>query len=620
MILDFSCDDIEINPMYEVDLGAIENRLRVALKPPPNYKISEWADNNRILSTSTSAHSGKWQTSRVPYMKFIMDAITDPYTEQVTLVMCSQVGKTELLNNIMGYYIDNDPCPMMFIMPTKDLAEEYSKRSFASMMRESPCFHDKIQIDKKSSTNNIDYKEFKGGLVLFVGSQKANALASVPIRIVLADEIDRFSLDADGEGNPINLAKKRTSNFPNRKWILCSTPTVHEKSQIIQEYAASSKYRYYCKCPFCEGMQYLKWVNVNWVDDDPDTAKYVCEHCGVLWEDLDRYKAIDNGVWIAENPNIKRNIGFHLPRMASGFCRLSDVVKEYVDAKGDPKKLKVFVNTVLAETTRESADETSPNFIMDRAEGFDSDNIPDEVMILTAGADIQNDRIECMIAGWGRGHQAWVLENVVLTGDPLQDEVWVKLDNLLKREYRSNFYKQSFQVRYAAVDSGHLPQRVYEYCYKTNTLDDCKMFATKGQESISRGGHPLFNKQQILNSHTVREASKPFMVGTYEAKSWLHEYLNYSTPQKGYWHFPKKFPIEFYEQLTSEKRYLEFKDGKERYKWLKPNSSTRNEALDTAVLNLWLIHVANIDFDHYHEWLENKRIKTKLQPIKFKKF
>jgi phage terminase large subunit GpA-like protein len=620
MILDFSCDDIEINPMYEVDLGAIEKRLRSALSPPPNYKISEWADSNRILSTSTSPRSGKWQTSNSPYMRFIMDMVTDPYTEQVTLMMCSQVGKTELLLNIMGYYIHNDPCPMMFIMPTKDLSEEFSKRAFASMMRESPCFHDKIQIDKKSSTNNIDYKEFRGGLVLFVGSQKANALASVPIRIVLADEIDRFALDADGEGNPINLAKKRTANFPNRKWILCSTPTVHEKSQIVQEYEASSKYRYHCKCPSCGGKQYLKWVNVKWFDDNPDTARYICEHCGVLWEDLDRYKAIEKGEWIAENPNIRRNIGFHLPRMASTFCRLSDVAKEYIDAKGDPEKIKVFVNTVLAETTRESADETSPQLIMDRAEDYDSDNLPSEVMFLTAGADIQNDRIECMIVGWGRGHQAWVLENVVFTGDPLQDDVWVKLENLLKREYRSNFYKQSLRVRYVAIDSGYLPQIVYDYCYKTNTLDDCEVFATKGVDSISEKNCNLFKKSQLHNPQLTRQVSKPFIVGTYEAKTWLHTYFNYQKPQKGYWHFPKKLPLEFYEQLTAEKRYLEFKKGKEQYKWLKPNSSTRNEALDTAVLNLWLVHIANVNFDHYHEWLENQKAKKPIKPIKFKKF
>jgi phage terminase large subunit GpA-like protein len=620
MILDFSCDNIDIQPVYNVDLAIIEERLRKALRPPPNYKISEWADANRILSTSTSAYSGRWQTSRVPYMKYIMDMITDPYTEQVTLVMCSQVGKTELLNNIMGYYIDNDPCPMMFIMPTKDLAEEYSKRSFASMMRESPCFHDKIQIDKKSSTNNIDYKEFKGGLVLFVGSQKANALASVPIRIVLADEIDRFSVDADGEGNPINLAKKRTSNFPNRKWILCSTPTIHEKSQIMNEYEASSMHRYYCKCPHCGGEQHLKWLNVKWVNDDPDTARYICEHCGVLWDDLDRYKAIDNGRWIAEKPEIKRNIGFHLPRMASGFCKLSDVVKEFVDAKGDPKKIKVFVNTVLAETSRESADETSPNVLMDRAEDFDIDNIPDQVMILTAGVDVQKDRVECMIVGWGKEYQAWVLDYVIINGDPLQDDTWLKLETLLKREYRSNHYKQNIKVKYCAIDSGHLPQRVYEYCYKTNMLDDCHLFATKGQESISRGGHPIFNKQQIFNANDVRSNSKPFMVGTYEAKTWLHEFFNYPAPQKGYWHFPKKFKLEFYEQLTSEKRYLEFKNGKERYKWLKPNSSTRNEALDTAVLNLWCIHVANINFYDYEAYLESYKIKQKSQPIKFVKF
>lgn len=622
MIFDFFNDDVDVQPMYDVDIKAIEKRLRSALKPPPNYKISEWADANRILSESVTAFPGPWKTSRSPYMKFIMDIITDPYTEQVTLMMSAQIGKTELLNNVMGYYIKNDPSPILFVMPTKDLAEDYSKRSFSAMIRDSPCFNEIMQIDKKSSSNNIDYKEFKGGFIKFVGSQKANALASTPIRILCLDEVDRFAEDADGEGSPIGLAKKRTANFPNRKWIMCSTPTTHDKSIILKEYNLSSRHRYYCECPFCKGKQHLKWLNVKWFDDNPDTARYACEHCGILWEDLDRYKAIDNGEWIAENPEIRHNIGFHLPRISTTFCRLSDVVKEFMDAKGDGKKLKVFVNTVLAETTRESADETSPNLIMDRAEDFDIDNIPDEVMILTAGADIQADRIECMIVGWGRDYQAWVLDYVVIKGDPLQDEVWQKLDILLKREYRSNFYKQSFNVKYVAIDSGHLPQRVYEYCYKSNTLkDDVKIFATKGQQAISRGGHPLYNKQQLLNPQPIREASKPFMVGTYEAKTWLHEYFNYADPQKGYWHFPKKFNLEFYEQLTSEKRYLEFdKNGNERYKWIKPNSSTRNEALDTAVLNLWLIHVSNINFDDYNAILESNRVTKKAEPIKFRKF
>jgi phage terminase large subunit GpA-like protein len=624
-MFNFDASKIKIEQDYTFDLCSFEKELRQAFKPPTKYTISKWADEHRFLSTSTSAYSGRWRTDRVPYMKFIMDCITNPRVEQVTLMMCSQVGKTELLLNIMGYYIDNDPCPIMFVMPTKDLVEQFSKRSFATMIRESDCFKNKIQIDKKSSSNNVDYKEFSGGLVLFVGSQKANALASVPIRIVLADEIDRFAREADKEGNPINLAKKRTANFTNRKWILCSTPTEDETSQIKKEYENSSAHKYYVPCVHCGYKQYLKWQNVQWQNHDPKTAKYMCEECGVLWDDRDRWRAIGNGEWIAENHDNIRNLGFHLPRFASGFCKLSDVVQEFLDAKKDRLKLKVFVNTVLAETWKDSTAETAPETIMNMAEDYDFDKLPTEIMFITAGVDIQKDRIECMIVGWGDDFQAWVIDYVVLYGDPLQDAVWGELDTLLAKNYYSEEFEQELSVKICAIDSGYIPQRVYNFAYKYYYSEteykksDCVFFATKGQDIVSsKGRHPLHDKRQVGNADKFRNDMKPFSCGTYEAKSMLYEFFNYDSVRKNYWHFPKKLTIDFYEQLTAEKKYLEYKNGKEYYKWECP-AGKRNEALDTAVLNLWCIHASDINFAEYREYLESQKVKKEIKPINFPK-
>lgn len=600
-MFNFDASKIKIEQDYTFDLCSFEKKLRQAFKPPTKYTISKWADEHRFLPTSTSAHHGQWKTDRVPYMKFIMDCITNPRVEQVTLMMCSQVGKTELLLNIMGYYIDNDPCPMMFLMPTKELVEQFSKRAFANMIRSSNCFKNKIQIDKKSSSNNVDFKEFPGGLILFVGSQKSNALASAPIRIVLADEIDRFAREADKEGNPINLAKKRTANFTNKKWILCSTPTEDETSQIKKEYKNSSAHKYYVPCIHCGHKQYLKWDNVKWSNNDSRTARYMCEECGVLWDDRDRWRAIGNGEWIAENPDNIRNLGFHLPRFSSGFCKLSDVVEEFIDAKEDKLKLKVFVNTVLAETWKEAVEETSPDFLMARAEDYDIDDLPDEVIYLTASCDVQKDRLECMIMGWGDGCDGWVLDYQVIYGLPQEPDVWQKLDDILSKKHYSKELKQDLKISLVAVDSGYLKDIVYDFCYRKEKSCGALFFATKGMSDTTKVSD-FVNTKQRETHQLLRRGNKPFSVGTHQGKTLLHGILNNVSVGHGYWHFPNKFDLNFYEQLTSEKMYLEYKNGIEFYKWVKENS-VRNEVLDTAVLNLWLIKMSNIDFVKYRQSL-----------------
>jgi phage terminase large subunit GpA-like protein len=583
------------------DLSDFEINIRNALRPPPDYTISQWADKYRIIASSTSAQGGQWCTDTAPYSRMIMDCIKDTKVEQVTMMMASQVVKTEVLLNACFYYVVCEPSPILWVLPTEGDAQDFSKTRLSPNIQETPVINSVIETRKKTSDNNILLKNFTGGYINFVGSHKASALASKPIRIIIADEIDRFSRDADGEGNPLKLAQKRTANFWNRKSLLASTPTIENNSPIEKEYNQSSKHRYYVPCPHCGHKEYLKWENVKWSNNDSRTARYMCSECGVLWDDDDRHDAIDKGEWIAENPHIVNNIGFHLPRFASKFCYLHEVVSQFINAKDNKKDLKVFVNTVLAETWKEAVEETSPDFLMARAEDYDIDDLPDEVIYLTASCDVQKDRLECMIMGWGDGCDGWVLDYQVIYGLPQEPDVWRKLDNLLASKYYSKELKQDLKISIAAVDSGYLKDIVYDFCYRKEKSCGALFFATKGMSDTTKASD-FVNTKQRETHQLLRRGNRPFSVGTHQGKTLLHGILNNVSVGHGLWHFPNKFDLNFYEQLTSEKMYLEYRNGIEFYKWVKENS-VRNEVLDTAVLNLWLIKMSNIDFVKYRQSL-----------------
>src|SRR3990172_8165713 len=321
-----------------------------SFKSPPKLSLSEWADRNRRLSPEASAEPGVWVTARAEYQRGILDAFSDPLVEEVVVMSSSQVGKTEILNNVVGYYIDQDPCPILIVQPRVEDAETWSKDRLAPMLRDTPCLRGLVKDPKtKDSGNTIRMKEFPGGRIAIGGANSPAGLAARPVRVVLLDEVDRFPASAGTEGDPVRLAIKRSQTFWNRKIGKFSTPTVKGASRVEAEWEESDQRRYHVPCPVCPGLQILRWGQVKWGKDEkgkPSGVHYECEHCQAKIEERDKLRMVRNGRWIAGKPEIKRKAGVHLNELYSPWSSWQAMVERFYEDKKRPETLKTFVNTV----------------------------------------------------------------------------------------------------------------------------------------------------------------------------------------------------------------------------------------------------------------------------------
>src|ERR1700730_5436588 len=415
---------------YSPALRRVMKRVFAAFAPPPELTVSQWADRERRLSPEASAEPGMWDTGRTEYLRDVMDAMNDPATTRVVCIKGSQVGWTEALNNVLGYLISEDPGPVLVIQPSLEMAEAWSKDRLSPMLRDTPCLAGKVHSPlTRDSGNTLRQKTFTGGRLAIVGANSAAGLASRPIRIVIADELDRFPVSAGSEGDPLSLAAKRQLTFWNRKTLLGSTPLLKDTSAIWREWLSSDQRRYFVPCHACGHEQALVWSNVKWdkADDGrhlPSTAHYVCEECGSVWTDADRHDAVTKGRWISTNPDAVGTAGFHIPGFLSPWLALADIVSEFLAARKDPALLQVFVNTVLGEPSEPSQESVEGSSLLRRGEVYGQESIPNQVLLLTAGVDVQADRLEVQIVGFGAFEESWMVRYEVLPGDPQQGAVW----------------------------------------------------------------------------------------------------------------------------------------------------------------------------------------------------
>jgi len=520
------------------------------MTPPPRLSVAQWADQKRMLDSQSSAEPGRWLTSRAEYQRGVMDACSDPAVREVVFMCAAQLGKSECLNNTIGYYMDYDPCPILLMQPTLDLAMAYSKdRITAGLLKSTPSLRDKVKDSKvKDSGNTHLHKVFPGGALSLVGSNSPSSLASRPIRVVLCDEVDRYSVSAGEEGDPISLAKRRTATFWNRKIILVSTPTSKGASRIETAYEESDQRRYFVPCHDCETEQTLKWSQVHWDNEDHRSARYICEHCGSIWTDSDRNKAVSRGRWVATRPFIGV-AGFHLNALYSPWAVLADAVEEFLAARKDPMRLKTFVNTFLGETWEERGDQVDDYAISKRKESYPA--MPEEVVLLTAGVDVQDDRLEVEIVGWGAGEESWQIDYHIIYGDPSAPRLWAQLDEILLKTY-DHPTGEDMIIRATCVDSGgHHTRAVYNYA---KTRAGHRVFAIKG---VGGEGKPIIGRASRNNVGKV----PLYAVGVDTAKELHYSRLRIEEPGPGYCHFQAKRDDEYFRQLTAEKMVTTYHKG-----------------------------------------------------------
>ena len=563
---------------YQNPLEVVWNQTARAFKPPQKLNVSDWADKHRVLSSESSAEPGNWRTSRANYQKEIMDVVLDRDIETIVLMSSSQIGKTEILNNILGYYISQDPCPVLVMQPTLEMARTWSKDRLNPMLKSSKVLKGKVKEPRaKDSENTVLHKKFDGGFIAVVGANSASGLASRPVRILLADEIDRFPLSAGAEGDPVSLALKRTTTFWNRKIVMASTPTIDGLSRIQTAWNQSDQRHYWVPCPECNEMQVLEWANVKWEEDKPETAKYVCVHCGSLLEEKHKITMIRNGEWRAEGET-KKTAGFHINELYSPWSTWATMAVNFLEAKRHPEILKTYVNTSLGQCWTDEGEEIESEGLMARRENYDESCVPDDVLVITGGADIQDDRIELQVIGWGLESQSYVLDYQIFWGETSQNQVWQDLDDYLKRRY-SRDTLPSLPIACVAIDSGYQTSSVYNY---VKVRRGRRIFAIKGQSQSSK---PIAGRPTVAG----RQRIQLFPAGVDSAKEVIFQWLQVEAKGPGYIHFPNTCDEEYFKQLTAEKRVIKYIKGNKTIVWAKQYK--RNESLDTFVYSLVALNI-----------------------------
>lgn len=567
---------LSINDGYRVASSAWAGGLR----RPPRVTVSEWADQNRILTQTESAEPGPWRTSRVPYMREIMDSLSaHSLVQRVVFIKSTQVAGTEAILNWIGSVIDRFPAPMLAVMPTIDVGQMWSKTRLTNMISECKALSSKIAPSRsRDSGNTTLLKEFPGGMLRIGGANSAVSLRSMPIKYLSLDEVDGYPDDIDGEGDPVGLAEERTNNFARRKVFLVSTPTIKGASRIEDEYEKSDRRRYFVPCPDCHGKQHLKWSNVRW-NKELTRAWYICEHCGVEIEEHHKTWMLENGEWIAEYPD-RLVRGYHLNTLYSplGLGRTwLERARQWIDCQSDHIRLKRFVNTALGETWEDRSSQLKADELKERAEPFRLRTIPIGCLLLTAGVDTQDDRLEVQILGWGRNESCWVLDRVVLPGSPATSAPWEALDKLLLKPIHNQF-GIPMRIEATAIDTGgHHTHEVYHFC---RTRISRRVMAIKGVSTPNRAilGRPTLQDVEF-DGKTIKDGVQLWPIGTDTAKSTLTGRLladaELPITQRRI-HFSQQLDLDYYEQLTAEAF------DPERNRWV-PRRGRRNEALDTWV-------------------------------------
>nr|DAJ65651.1 MAG TPA: terminase large subunit [Bacteriophage sp.] len=586
------------------------------MKPPEDLTVSQWADKNRRLTSESSAEVGKWRTSRTPYMFDILDSFTDPLIEHIVVVAASQVGKSETINNMVGYCIDQDPGPILLIQPTIDDVKRYSEMRIAPMIRETRCLKRKVADPKsRDAANTKRQKSFPGGVLVMTGSNVAHDLSSMPIRYVFGDERDMWATSAGSEGDPWELAVARTRTFYNKKMVEVSTPTVKGASAIENSYNLGTMERWKTQCPHCGEYVEITFDNIRFEYDAAENGDkkifhiseifYVCPECGGI-SDEHTMKS-QPAKWVATVPEARKHHktrSFWLTAWVSPWATWESIILQFLQAGTDSAKLQVVYNTQFGELWEERGDMASEDDVMARREVYEAE-VPDGVLLLTCGVDTQDDRLEYEVVGHRRYGETWGIKKGVILGRPDTEEVWERLDEVLSHKYK---FKSgvSLQISLTFIDEGgHFTQEVRQHCL-ARQYDH--VFAIKGanRPDIPYTAPP--KKQKIVVNGKVIGQVWVYEIGVNAGKQKIVDNLRVQSPGANYCHFPLRddYGKQFFKQLMSE--HLAYVPKlKHPWQWQKIPGHERNEAFDIRNYNLAACEILSPDWDAIEQKLRTAK-------------
>jgi phage terminase large subunit GpA-like protein len=597
--------------MKKTDLDYLNNTVGRAVrnfKPPEQLTVSEWAERNRRLSPESSAEAGPWRNSRTPYLVDIMDAFTDPKVNKLTLVAASQVGKSEIELNIIGYVIDQDPGSVIYVQPTLDDAKKFSRLRIAPMIRDCKVLRKKVSdIKSRDSGNTILQKSFSGGMLTITGSNSPSALASTPARYIIGDERDRWASSAGTEGDPWALAEARQATFYNAKSVEVSTPTIKGASNIEAGFFAGTQERWCSKCPNCGEYHNIVYDNIDYKFDTKkihnkksyviNEISWVCPSCGCFSSENEMRG--QPAKWIAENPDAyeKGHRSFWLNAFSSPWTPWKKIITKYLDALGDIEKLKVVYNTLLGELWEDRGELEDEDAMLNRREEYEAE-LPEGVLVLTCGVDTQDNRLEYEVVGHGLFGETWGIKKGIINGRPDNEEVWARIDDVIDRIY---YFKdgKGLKISLTCVDSGgHFTQEVYQQCHRRLNK---RVFAIKGKSSDGIPyTAPPSKVKIVINGKQIGQCWL-YTIGVDSGKAKIMSALKVQEKGAKYCHFPKGedrgYDSKFFQGLLSEKLVRVKTNRGDKWQWTKLPGHARNEALDCRNYALAALRILDPDLD-----------------------
>lgn len=586
---------------------ATKKALRQAgkfLTPPEKLLPTEFGEKHCKIPAG-NAMPGPVRFRNTPHTIEPLNLITDRSCKRITLMFAAQTAKTTTQQIAMAYFIGHEPKNMMMMQPSQSDLKTWINAKFDPMVDASSLLSSLVAKPRgREGVNNQEMKTYPGGSLMFAYSGSPKTMRGRSAGIIFCDETDGYERTV--EGNPVSLLEQRSATFGDERLLFeTSTPTIKGISHIENAFEQGDKRRYFVKCMDCGEKQYLKWSQVTWHKDEngehlPHTAAYACEHCGSLWDDAQRYKALLKGEWIAEKP-FRGHASFHAPEMVSMFRKLSDIVQSFLDKKalGD---LQTFTNVALAETWQEESLKSDPDWLYSRREHY-KEEVPSQAYFITCAIDVQDDRFELQWEGWGEQQENWKLRYEVIRGNLNDQEIWDRLDFALDRKFK---HESGVMLNLGAttIDTGgHFTQEVYNHVKRSRHY----LFAIKGssQRDANLVSNPSKNNLGGVDLYSL---------GVHKLKLQIMQRTGIENPGGGYVHFPVSddFDRDYFAGYTAEELRIKRVKGQNRDEFVKIRP--RNEPFDLSVYNLAAVIISNPDFNYLKSEMDKKLYSEKEQP------
>lgn len=567
----------------------------LAFQPPVDMSGSQWASENYYLSAESAAEPGRFRP--FPYQVEILDAITDDEVEEITFMKSARVGATKMMNAGIGYYLHQDPCPILVVQPTVEDAEGYSKEEVAPMLRDSPVLAELVGDAEAKDT--ILHKLTPGGSVSMVGANSGRGFRRVSRKFIVGDERDAYPRSAGSEGDPWKLAKRRAEFYHDRKFFSASTPLDERTSAIAADFKLGTQEYFEVPCPHCGHFDRLVFKQreegghwMRWPKDRPHEAHFVCSDCGTAIEHSQKREIVGRGRFVAQNPDAnigrtRKHRSFHIWAAYSYSPNASwgQIAREFVEAEAEGvHALKTFVNTVLGETWKEKGEAPDWRRLYNRREHYKVGTVPDGVEYITCGVDVQRDRFVFEIVGWGEGMESWSIDAASLWGDTSDEKTFEKLDDLLETTWDSPQGPRKIDM--LAIDSGAFTQMVYNWARRHSMR---RVIAVKGVHTARTLISTPSPVDVMVGGRKLKAGFKVWPVAPHIAKTELYGWLKLETregeaPPPGYCHFPEHGETYFQEVTAEQLMPVTNNRGFTELQWQQlPNRE--NHFLDCRVYN-----------------------------------